>query len=151
MNDVPESHAERTFPGLAFGVRQARRWSSEFMDTWGIRGETREDTTLVLTELTANAVQHTRSGTPGGEFRVRLRLGKFSLWLEITDQGSETSKPELQRGGAFGTSGRGLAMVEALTERWWVDGDANGRTVVAAIPRTGPHPALSVLTGTRSA
>jgi serine/threonine-protein kinase RsbW len=151
VREVPETSEERSFPGLSFGARQARRWAVARMQARGVRGESCEDATLVLTELAANAVQHTRSGDPGGRFEVRLRPGRHSLWVEVADQGSEQHEPRLRATGTLATAGRGLELVAALAEQWWVEGDSQGRTVVAAIARSGPRPGLSVLAGTRRA
>lgn len=87
------------------------------------------DVTLVASELTTNAWEHTRTGTPGGTFTVHTHVrADDTVRLEVQDAGGPT---------AFGTTcpqkegGRGLGIVAALTVAWGVIGDAASRTVWA--------------------
>lgn len=87
---------------------------------------------LIADELAANAVKHTVSGVPGGEFVVRLAV--FGGWcrVRVDDQGGPMS-PSLHAAGDDEEAGRGLAIVDMLAERWGVEGDERSRSVWADI------------------
>lgn len=86
-----------------------------------------DDLVLLASELSANAVQHSRSGKPDGEFtvRARIRSGEY-VWLEVEDQGGEWASHEKDD-----EHGRGLAIVAAIAGdgNWGIE---NGNTC-------GPH------------
>ena len=76
------------------------------------------DAALVVSELAANAVQHTRSGK-GGEVRVTVAavLGEWVAILVGDDGPDEGAVPAIpvQRASADAESGRGLLLVAALS------------------------------------
>ncbi|QVQ53833.1 ATP-binding protein [Spiractinospora alimapuensis] len=131
---------QRRFPGVAFGVRLARRWLTDQLDEGGVEPELCSNAVQVLAELAANAAEHTRSGLPGGTFHVRLRVGNTKLRLEVTDQGSDETAPVARRAGPFATSGHGLEIVNALSSQWWTKSHDDGRTVFAEVPHTPDTP-----------
>ena len=82
----------------------------------------------LLSELSANAVVHSHSGRPGGEFTVRLQHmpGNY-VWGEVEDAGSE------EWGGDLAASARersGLFIVMALASDCGVAGRPEGRRAV---------------------
>jgi serine/threonine-protein kinase RsbW len=90
------------------------------------------DAVLIASELAANAVLHTRSAAPGGQFTVRAeaRPGDYVL-IEVDDQG-----------GSWASHGRqddrphGLDLINALvgTGNWGICGNAeHGRTAWARL------------------
>lgn len=79
-----------------------------------------EADTLVLaaSELVTNAIVHSRT-VPARPIHVRLMTkGPTTIRLEVHD--SETQPPRRQPVNVHDESGRGLALVEALTTRWGV-------------------------------
>ncbi|MBD0739591.1 hypothetical protein BGM09_09055 [Streptomyces sp. CBMA29] len=71
---------------------------------------------LVLSELLTNAMQHGR--VPGRKIGTRfLRLADGGLRIEVHDARSEAPSP--REATAWDEHGRGLALVEALTEGCW--------------------------------
>lgn len=96
---------------------------------------------LVADELAGNAIKHTASGQPGGEFVLRLAV--FGGWcrVRIDDQGGPTS-PAICCADDDDEAGRGLTIVAQLCARWGVDGDERSRSVWADIV-FGPVPAIS--------
>jgi two-component sensor histidine kinase len=69
------------------------------------------DVSLVATELVTNALRH--AGTPA---QVSLtRIGQ-SLLLTVTDGSDRAPRP--RQAAATDTGGRGLTIVEALTQQW---------------------------------
>ena len=89
----------------------------------------------VVSELATNAVLHAR--TP---FRVRLVLSQDYVRIEVHDDVHRL--PSRRFFSDQAASGRGLAVVEHLSDSWGVvpDGDGGGKTVWAEIPTT-PQPA----------
>jgi serine/threonine-protein kinase RsbW len=74
----------RAFPGRLDQIRQARALMADFLP--GQPGT--DDAVLLISELAANAVNHSASGQPGGTFTVRAYLTGTGLYAEVEDQGS---------------------------------------------------------------
>jgi anti-sigma regulatory factor (Ser/Thr protein kinase) len=90
------------------------------------------DTLTVAAELISNAVRHARP-LPGGVIRVALRmLGGGRLQVRVTDGGGGQPRP--RNAGPDAVSGRGLAIVAALADRWGVEPEGCGRCVWAELP-----------------
>jgi anti-sigma regulatory factor (Ser/Thr protein kinase) len=70
-----------------------------------------------LNELVTNAVQHSRSGLPGGSLEVRLTITAASVLAEVVDEGPLGPPAPVSR-DPFAERGRGLVLVEALTRAW---------------------------------
>jgi two-component sensor histidine kinase len=88
------------------------------------------DAELVLGELVANAVQH---GSPDdeGQIEVSWRLCEDRVLLSVHDSGHvEGLHPGALRSRA--DAGRGLALVEELSNRWCFDA-SNGTRVGAEL------------------
>ncbi|MGD0245224.1 MAG: hypothetical protein ABSB59_33550 [Streptosporangiaceae bacterium] len=106
---------EQAFPGTADQVRHVRAAARSLLDGCGAQ----ETVVHLLSELSANAVLHSRSGWPGGEFIVRLRhVPGDCVWGEVEDAGSG------EWGGDLAASAReqsGLFIVTALA---WACGAA---------------------------
>ena len=81
----------------------------------------------LLSELSANAVLHSRSGRPGGEFIVRLQHAPGDcVWGEVEDAGSGKWDGDL---AASARERSGLFIVTALA---WACGVADRPRVAAA-------------------
>ncbi|MEU3687474.1 MULTISPECIES: ATP-binding protein [Streptomyces] len=78
---------------------------------------------LALTELVANVVRH----VPGRRCSVLILREPHGLRVEVADSVPGTVIAKLA--GPLDESGRGLALVEAVTDRWGVDGTDAGKTV----------------------
>jgi anti-sigma regulatory factor (Ser/Thr protein kinase) len=75
------------------------------------------DAITALNELVTNAVQHSRSGLPGGTLEVRLTVTAAAVLAEVVDDGP-LGVPAVISRESFAERGRGLAIVEALTRAW---------------------------------
>src|SRR5947209_8628030 len=76
-----------------------------------------DDAVLALSEMVTNAVQHSRSGLPGGTLEVRLTVTAASVLAEVADDGP-LGVPAVTSRESFAERGRGLVLVEALTRVW---------------------------------
>jgi anti-sigma regulatory factor (Ser/Thr protein kinase) len=88
---------------------------------------------LVVTELVTNAVKHAESSP-----RLTVRWDGSTLRIGVFDQGS--GRPIRREAASTSTSGRGLALVEAVADNWGVDERADGKVVWAEL-QLGPSPA----------
>ncbi|WP_326645763.1 ATP-binding protein [Streptosporangium sp. NBC_01755] len=94
------------------------------------------DAELIVSELATNAVEHTRTGQPGGVFTTTVKRNPDgTAYIEIADQGGPVvfGLPTPNREG-----GRGLYLVTALATAWGFKGDAAGRTVWVELPPPAP-------------
>ena len=91
----------------------------------------------VVSELVTNAVLHAR--TP---FEVRLLLTARHIRIEVHDRLRRL--PTRRYFSEQATSGRGLQLVEQLSDAWGVepDRDGDGKTVWAEVPADGPGPSF---------
>lgn len=118
----------REFAGLPECLAEVRTF------TFAVLGESDAAHTvaLVADELAGNAIKHTASGAPRGEFILRLAV--FGDWfrVRVDDQGGP-STPSVRAAEADEESGRGLAIVAMVSDRWGVEGGEWGRSVWADI------------------
>ena len=74
-----------------------------------------------MSELAANAVTHSNSREPGGQFTIRASVRHRDLVrVEVEDQGGPWIKPA----GTDGQHGRGLFIVSQLASDWGISGDS---------------------------
>lgn len=127
--------ARLTIPGDPAQSAEARRWLTKFLqDHLGARAAA-DDAVLVLSELVANALRHSRSADPGGKIAILAAVRPGTLRLEVTDEGGTwTPSPEALVSMAdeeTGERGRGLKIVAVLARRWAITGDPSSWTVWA--------------------
>jgi serine/threonine-protein kinase RsbW len=112
-----------THPGMPGEVPRARAALRRLLPD----GPLADDALLVATELMSNALVHSRSGAPGGEFVIRLVACQSRyVRVEVEDQGGPWAPRDRGSEG-----GRGLTIVAALAgpANWGVEGDEDGRLV----------------------
>jgi anti-sigma regulatory factor (Ser/Thr protein kinase) len=113
-----------------------RRLSSELTDS-GVYDSVVDDASVIVSELISNALRHARP-LPSGQVRVCwLRRGDV-LELEVSDGGAMT-EPRRGPGTLSSLGGRGLGIVEALSDGWGVRHEDGATTVWAVLraPRSG--------------
>ena len=93
--------------------------------------ELREDARLVISELVGNAVRHARP-LADGTVHVAWTHDQSGLDIAVTDGGARTA-PQRVDAGVSDLAGRGLAIVEALSARWWVESSRSRTTVHARL------------------
>jgi anti-sigma regulatory factor (Ser/Thr protein kinase) len=120
----PPGRSEATFGPSIDQVVAARHFASRVVADAGL-SHTIHDVALATGELAANAAEH--AGTP---FAVVVVLGPC-VRIEVTDGSSEMPfKPDVDE---YAERGRGMALVELVSERWGVDVTADGKRVWAEI------------------
>jgi hypothetical protein len=97
---------------------------------WGLTGEAVEPTLLVVTELLSNATEH---GHGPGWLAVEPADG--SVRVEVRDDAPEP--PHLRPPDPSRVRGRGLQLVEALSQWGWTD-DPPGKVVWADVKTRWP-------------
>ena len=109
---------------LPFALQAARIWrdvlTGDLADARLPRGVV-DDALLVASELAGNAVLHARA-LPDGGLLGGWELRSDSLVLELVDGGSpEGETPAAKPPSTERPSGRGLALVDALSAAWGVE------------------------------
>ena len=132
--------AERSFPCTPTAVADARRFVRDLLSEQPT--ETAELAELMASELATNCVQHART-----LFEVSVSIGK-EIRVEVRDSGE--GGPRRMSPTPNDLSGRGLMIVESMSDRWGVVTRSAGKTVWFTLPvarrdvkarRTGRRPA----------
>lgn len=104
-------------------AQAARRLAREVLQfRWAIPGPLIDDAVLLVSELVGNAVRHTGAQV----FGLRMLRGREGFRIEVRDP--SRGLPCLLPVQPMDTSGRGLAHVERLSDRWGVDLLPHGKT-----------------------
>ncbi|MEU5956964.1 ATP-binding protein [Streptomyces sp. NPDC047525] len=127
-------HAFRLPPHPA-SVSLARLRVHDHLAAWGHKegSATLQDAVLLVSELATNAVCHGHFLEREFEFEVAVTvLADGDCFIEVSDE-SPTS-PELRELGPWEENGRGLRLLDALSEAWgvWQRG-RYGKTVWALV------------------
>ncbi|WP_411158275.1 ATP-binding protein [Streptomyces sp. CBMA29] len=120
------------------GARLARHLAVRQLDVWGLPyGSAVSDTAAtIVAELAANAVTHGR--VPGRDFELRVALGPEAVRVEVSDARIERKPPvpaDIASPSGDAEAGRGLVLVQALSQAWGVAPREVGKTVWADIAR----------------
>lgn len=118
-------HAEVTLPAEASSVPTARHFVESVLTGWGLpdQGWT---AALLISELSANCTLHARTS-----FTVSVDLHDDEVRLAVTD--GSVRAPAVRDYGTTATTGRGLRLVEELSNGWGVDLRGDGKTVWAVL------------------
>jgi anti-sigma regulatory factor (Ser/Thr protein kinase) len=117
-----------TFPGLPAIVPSARRFVRGILADSPRAG----DMELIAAELISNAIRHSPAGKEGGEFTVTVRTAEDWARLEVRDAGTGkwNTPPDADMDAEYG---RGLAIIEALADKYGHNVDADGQTMWAEV------------------
>ncbi|MEH0581496.1 MULTISPECIES: SpoIIE family protein phosphatase [Streptomyces] len=111
-------------PGDPEALAEARHMIRAAVRAWGA-GERSDEIELVADELITNALMHTE-----GAAIVTVRVvtgGERRLRVEVED--SSSALPRRREAGVSGVSGRGLLLVDLLTDAWGVEARGGGKCV----------------------
>lgn len=100
----------------------ARRFMEETLDRWAC-GDVLDVVNLLVTELVTNAVIH-----GGSESEVAVVLTAEWLRVEVGDNDPSVPAPK-RADDDWATSGRGLGLVETLSQRWGIERRAGGKVI----------------------
>ncbi|MCD7445092.1 SpoIIE family protein phosphatase [Streptomyces lincolnensis] len=125
--DAPRSGGrlqQHVAPGDPEALIEARHMIRAAVGAWGAR-ERSDEVELVADELITNALMHTE-----GSAIVTLRVltgSERRLRVEVEDASS--ALPRRREAGESGVSGRGLLLVDLLTDVWGVEARGGGKCV----------------------
>jgi anti-sigma regulatory factor (Ser/Thr protein kinase) len=83
---------------------------------------------LLASEIVTNAVLHSNSGRVGGTVTITAAEMGGGVRIEVADEGSERSIPEVKGHGCV-SGGHGLLLVQTLADQWGYLRDDLGTTV----------------------
>jgi anti-sigma regulatory factor (Ser/Thr protein kinase) len=117
------TEGEVPLPSRPESAAAARRLAQVvILRQWGLGPRMAEDTVLLVSELVGNAVRHTGARVFG--LRMRRRRG----WIRVEVRDPSRGLPCLMPVQETDVSGRGLFLVDKLSDRWGVDLLPRGKT-----------------------
>ncbi|MDT0433488.1 MULTISPECIES: SpoIIE family protein phosphatase [Streptomyces] len=134
--DTPRSGGrlqQHVAPGDPEALRAARHLIRTAVRTWDA-GERADEIELVADELVTNALIHTE-GAAVVTLRILTGGGGRRLRVEVEDASS--ALPRRRDPGDAGVSGRGLLLVDRLTDGWGVEARGGGKCVWCEFDVTG--------------
>jgi anti-sigma regulatory factor (Ser/Thr protein kinase) len=131
----------RTFPAIPQSVHAARRFATDALI--GSPVAMIEAVELMVSELATNCIRHERTS-----FHITILGSTREIRVEVTDSGSGT--PTMRSPGPDEPSGRGLQIVDMLSDSWGVEPEhPSGKTVWFTMPAGGRPVPGSGEVGTR--
>ena len=117
----PEGRVEWSLPAEPASAGRARRYVCDALQR--LRYDAVTDVAeLLVTELVTNALLHARS-----DVRIRVVVDGDRVRVEVADR--SRAPVVLRRFSEVSTTGRGLALVDALAAQWGSNVDADGKIV----------------------
>ncbi|MGW7487727.1 ATP-binding protein [Streptomyces sp. NPDC054786] len=141
----PDGFAACALSGSARTVPEARRFTRATLAGWQTCADVTDDVTLVVSELVSNALRYGTQAT--GEDGAPAPVPFCDAWLALTRQNSTVlcavsdagpGAPVVKPPDALSESGRGLHIVDQLSDAWgWTAPDRTGKTVWATVSMRG--------------
>ena len=128
MDAADSDNVRLRLPFTAPSASAVRRELRSWLEQKGFDGETVDDARVVVSELVGNSVRHAVP-LPVNDLVVAWTLENGDLVISVSDGGSPSTTPHAVEASRSQVSGRGLGIVDALAERWWVE-DKLGQTTV---------------------
>ncbi|MEU0587376.1 ATP-binding protein [Streptomyces sp. NPDC006132] len=120
---MPRKPWEITFVAEPAEVAALRRIMRLHLGIWGLQ-DVSDEAELCVSELASNVITHVGAGTPA---TLAVAMQGTHLRIEMHDPDTR-ALPILQDAGADSEGGRGMALIDAVADRWGVQIDA-GRKV----------------------
>ncbi|MFJ2957948.1 SpoIIE family protein phosphatase [Streptomyces sp. NPDC087270] len=115
--------------GRAESLSQARAELESLLHDWA-RPEQVDTAVLLSSELVGNVLMHTDQSAALVAV-VTGERGRRTLKVEVTDRGDEL--PHQRAPGELSSSGRGLVLLDLLSDEWSVQPESEGKTVWFAL------------------
>ncbi|MFG2176952.1 ATP-binding protein [Streptomyces niveus] len=106
----------------------ARKFAAEQLDHWHVPEPTIADAVQIVSELVANAAEHS-----SGHVQVALNRDEYVLTVTVTDEGESESAPHVLKPTEEAESGRGLFLVAVLAKTWGWYPQLDGTVVWAQV------------------
>ncbi|WP_327669431.1 MULTISPECIES: ATP-binding protein [unclassified Streptomyces] len=97
-------------------VARMRCSTAAFLRRFGLTGPVSSSVVLVVSELVTNAIKHGR-----GVVALEIRVVSGTISVSVTDE--NPAPAVLKQPGPDDTSGRGIALVEAYSDKWGSTGE----------------------------
>ncbi len=120
-----ETEQSVVLPGQRQSVAIGRHWVLDCASGHGLDGVLGQIIELLSSELLTNAVLH---GASGSAVALAVRVTTVSVRVSVSDGGRQT--PVVVHSGPSDLHGRGMAIVEAMSQRWGVENHAEGGKTV---------------------
>jgi anti-sigma regulatory factor (Ser/Thr protein kinase) len=139
--DDPRSHASADLAAEPAAAARARRFTRDTLARWHM-DHLSEDAQAIASELAANAISAAvppRAALPAIIFAVHQRPGEIRII--VWDNGP--GRPRRAEPGPDAEHGRGLAIIDCLTDRnwgWWPTPESGGKVVWATLRAADAHP-----------
>ncbi len=131
----------RTFPAIPQSVHAARRFATDTLS--GNPASMVDAVELMVSELATNCIRHERTS-----FHITILGSTQEVRIEVTDSGS--GKPTMRSPGPDEPSGRGLQIVDMLSDSWGVEPEhPSGKTVWFTMPAATMMASSAEEVGTR--
>jgi anti-sigma regulatory factor (Ser/Thr protein kinase) len=106
-------------PATVHAPARAREAVREAINASGIPADDRWRAEMIVTELVTNAVRH----GPGGPVELAIETGGRGVRCEVLDPGPGIPHKGILRGEPAAEGGRGLYLVDQLSDSWGVSAD----------------------------
>jgi anti-sigma regulatory factor (Ser/Thr protein kinase) len=123
----------RNNPASAAAVRH---FLHDEVEKAGLGQDLADDAALLASELVGNSIRHARA-LPAGYLNVTWLIDDAGVRVQVTDGGGG-KRPQVRQVSLADTTGRGLAIVAALSDDWGVEEERASTTVWAHLPRPVP-------------
>ncbi|MGX1882724.1 ATP-binding protein [Streptomyces sp. NPDC055287] len=133
--EVTRKAWELPFLAEAEEVAGLRRVMALHLRLWGL-SELTDVAQLCVTELVTNVLSHVGPGTPT---TLAVSMAGTRLRIEIRDPDAR-ALPTLLAATDGDESGRGMAIIDALTDRWGIILRADSKVTWCELPTTLPTP-----------
>ena len=125
-------HCHMWLDSTASSVARARSVTRSYLAQSDRRFTEVDNAVLVVSELVSNAVQHAKKH---GDIQLVMAVHEGCLHVEVLD--GDPSPPREEAPGRDQEHGRGLRIVDRLSDRWgWEPVDGNGKRVWCDLERS---------------
>ncbi len=120
--EIESASAEAVVPNRLDSTPAARAFLMRLLNGWGLDEDVIDDASLLTTELLSNAVRH-----GAGAVKLRIQVREGVVEVRVHDDGDDL--PEVNHADPTSTGGRGLWIVECVSDDWGSDLEDPGKSV----------------------